>query len=324
MEQQLVERTGIPFQAIPAAGVHGVGLRALPGNLAKLVRGVFASRRILHDFQPDVLFFTGGFVAAPMAVAGFKRPTALFVPDIEPGLALKFLARFADLITVTSSASSRYFSRTRRLACTGYPLRPALSAWSRKEAYSHFGLQAGIPTLLITGGSKGARSINQAVLNVLPSLLEIAQVIHITGTLDEQLAADAARQLPESLQTRYHFMPYLHEMGAALAAADLALSRAGASVLGEYPFFGLPAVLVPYPYAWRYQKLNADYLAERNAAVVLPDSSLAANLLNVLQQLLLDKARLSEMSASSRSLARPAAANEIASHLVRLAGGHTS
>ena len=126
MEEELVKREGIAYRSVPAAGVHGVGLRALPGNLAKLTRGVFESRRILRNFKPDVLFFTGGFVAAPMALAGRNIPTVLYVPDIEPGLALKFLSNFADVVTVTASSSKKYFSHPVRLTVTGCPLRADL------------------------------------------------------------------------------------------------------------------------------------------------------------------------------------------------------
>jgi UDP-N-acetylglucosamine--N-acetylmuramyl-(pentapeptide) pyrophosphoryl-undecaprenol N-acetylglucosamine transferase len=110
-------------------------------------------------------------------------------------------------------------------------------------------------------------------------------------------------------------------MGAALAVADLVLSRAGASTLGEYPLFGLPAVLVPYPYAWRYQKVNADFLAERNAAVVLQDESLNEKLLTVLKDLLSNRPKLETMRAAAKKLSYPNAAAVIASQLVELAGG---
>ncbi len=316
-----MKRAGIPYRSIPAAGVHGVGLRALPGNVAKLARGVLASRRILHEFKPDALFFTGGFVAAPMALAGMNIPTALYVPDIEPGLALKFLSRFADVITVTADDSRKFFPNSKRIVLTGYPLRADLSNWSREKAFSHFGLDASLPTLLVTGGSKGARSINMALLKNLRDLLGVAQIIHITGSLDWDTVEKSAQELPAELKSRYHIMPYLHEMGAALAAADLVLSRAGASTLGEYPLFGLPAVLVPYPYAWRYQKVNADYLAERNAAVVLQDELLNEKLLEVLKGLLLDKNKLETMRVAARKLSHPDAAAMIASQLLELAGG---
>jgi len=329
MEEELVKRAGIPYRSIPAAGVHGVGLCALPGNVAKLTRGVLASRRILREFKPDVLFFTGGFVAAPMALAGMSIPTALYVPDIEPGLALKFLSRFADVIIVTADDSRKFFQGSKRIVLTGYPLRADLSNWSREKAFSHFGLaqppvgDASLPILLVTGGSKGARSINMAVLKHLSELLGVAQVIHITGSLDWEAVEKAAQELPAQLKSRYHIMPYLHEMGAALAAADLVLSRAGASTLGEYPFFGLPAVLVPYPYAWRYQKVNADFLAEHSAAVVLQDELLNEKLSIILKDLLPNKNKLKTMRVAAKKLSRPDAAAVIAGQLVELAGGQT-
>ena len=315
-----MKRAGISYNSIPAAGVHGVGLRALPGNITKLTRGVMESRRILRDFHPDVLFFTGGYVAAPMAFAGRATPTLLYVPDIEPGLALKFLSRFADCIAVTVPDSKKYFSKPEKITITGYPLRADLASWSRDKATQHLGLSSNLPTLLIFGGSKGARSINMAVLKHIKSLLEMAQVVHITGNLDWSTIEAAYKQLPEALSKHYHIMPYLHEMGAALAAANLAVSRAGASTLGEYPFFGLPAILVPYPFAWRYQKVNAEYLAERGAAVILQDELLEKNLLVVTKSLLDHPNKREAMRAAMQSLASPNAADAIASQLFKLAG----
>lgn len=320
MEEQLVNRAGISYRSIPAAGVHGVGLRALPGNITKLTRGVFASRKILREFKPNLLFFTGGFVAAPMALAGRNIPTVLYVPDIEPGLAIKFISRFADSIAVTTPDSNKYFPRSQRIILSGYPLRADLSNWSREKATQHFGLDTNKPTLLVTGGSKGARSINMAVLKHLKQLLQITQIIHVTGSLDWSLVEKAMNELPDAIKSCYHAMPYSHEMGAALAAADLVVSRAGASTVGEYPFFGLPAVLVPYPYAWRYQKVNADFLAQRNAAVILQDDVLEDKLLVVISDLLFNKHKLEAMQAAMKKISRPNAANVIASQLVELAG----
>lgn len=323
MEEDLVKRAGIPYRSVPAAGVHGVGLRALPGNLAKLTRGVLESRRILKDFKPDVLFFTGGYVAAPMAIAGRNLPIVLYVPDIEPGLALKFLGYFADVITVTAPDSRKFFSHPERIVHTGYPLRPGLSNWSREKAISYFGLDSSLPTLLVTGGSKGARSINMAVLKHLNELLDMTQIIHITGQLDHEIISQKAEKLPVQKKSRYHVMPYLHEMGAALSAADLVLSRAGASSIGEYPFWGLPAVLAPYPYAWRYQKVNADYLAERNAAIILQDELLNDKLLAVIKDLLTNENIRDAMRTAMKNLSLPNAAEAIASQLVKLAGDET-
>jgi undecaprenyldiphospho-muramoylpentapeptide beta-N-acetylglucosaminyltransferase len=318
MEARLVERVNVPFKSIPAAGVHGVGLRQLPGNMVKLARGVAASRRILREFQPDVLFFTGGYVAVPMALAGWRIPTALYVPDIEPGLALKTLARFADRIAVTAEDSERYFKRRSRLTCTGYPTRPGLGKWSRKEARQLLSLKDDAPVLLVVGGSKGARSLNKAVLAHLPELLEMVQLVHISGELDWPEVEARGKELDHP---RYHVHPYLHEeMGAALSAADLALSRAGASTLGEYPLFGLPSILVPYPYAWRYQKVNADHLVKNGAAVMVEDARLAEELLPTVKNLLQEPARLESMRRAVKALARPQAAFAIGSLLLDLAG----
>ncbi|MEW6504625.1 MAG: undecaprenyldiphospho-muramoylpentapeptide beta-N-acetylglucosaminyltransferase [Chloroflexota bacterium] len=320
MEKDLVSRQQIPFRGIPAAGVHGVGVRALPGNLLRLARGMLASRRILREFQPDVLFFTGGYVAVPMALMAIPRKSLLYVPDIEPGLALKTLARFADCIAVTAEESRKFFSPGKRIVVTGYPVRPELMKWDRQAGRAWFGINEQERVLLVFGGSKGARSINQAVWSALPKLIESMHVIHVTGQNDWQVGEDQRAKLPANLLPRYHVYPYLHEeMGAALAAADLAVCRAGASTLGELPWFGLPAVLVPYPYAWRYQKVNAEYLASHGAAVVIENQNLAGQLLPVVTELITNESRLAAMRSALRDLAQPRAAERIAGLLRELA-----
>jgi UDP-N-acetylglucosamine--N-acetylmuramyl-(pentapeptide) pyrophosphoryl-undecaprenol N-acetylglucosamine transferase len=319
MEARLVERANVPFKTIPAAGIHGVGLKMLPGNVFRIVRGFFASRRILHEFKPDVLFFTGGYVAVPMALAGMRVPTALYVPDIEPGMALKTLARFADKIAVTAQDSFRYFRHSDRLILTGYPTRADLGKWTRSDARRLLGLTSEAPVLLVLGGSKGARSINNAVLSNLSTLLERTQIIHITGELDWPDVEAKTKKLTGVPATRYHAFPYLHEeMGAALAAADLALSRAGASTLGEYPLFGLPAVLVPYPHAWRYQKVNADTLVHGGAAIMLEDNKLSDKLLSTVSDLLSQPKKLASMRDAMKRFSHPEAAAEIAHVIIEL------
>ncbi|MGZ6346224.1 MAG: UDP-N-acetylglucosamine--N-acetylmuramyl-(pentapeptide) pyrophosphoryl-undecaprenol N-acetylglucosamine transferase [Anaerolineales bacterium] len=319
MEAQLVARANVPFKTIPAAGIHGVGLKSLPGNIARLVRGYFASRRILHEFNPDVMFFTGGYVAVPIAIAGRRIPMVLYVPDIEPALALKTLARFADKIAVTSPDSFRYFKHPDRLVLTGYPTRPELAKWTRSAGHKTLGLSEDLPVLLVFGGSKGARSINEAVLSNLPTLLELVQIIHITGELDWSRVEARAKEITSVHANRYHVFPYLHDdMGAALAASDLVISRAGASALGEYPLFGLPAVLVPYPYAWRYQKVNADSLVQQGAAIMLEDDKLSDQIVFVVSDLLGQPIKLASMRNSMQRLSRQEAASEIANQLFAL------
>ena len=269
MEADLVKRAGMPYTAVPAAGVHGVGLRALPGNLVRLARGTLASRRILKQFQPHVILFTGGYVAVPMAVAaGRKIPSLLFVPDIEPGLALKTLARFASVHRRLHRKVAHLLQRLSR-AHGGHrlPHPPRAGRLGSRQRAPPPWIEPGGKVLLVTGGAKARARSTAHWRPPFPSCLRKPQIIHLTGQLDWPKMEAAARSLSPELAARYHAMPYLHEMGAALAAADLVVSRAGASSLGEYPLFGLPAVLVPYPYAWRYQKVNADYLERAGAAL---------------------------------------------------------
>ncbi len=317
MESELIARANLPYRGIRAAGVHGISIRQLPGNLVKLWQGYKQAKQILKDYKPDVLMFTGGYVAIPMALAGLKIKTLLFVPDIEPGLALKTLARFSDKIAVSVEDSRRFFSKKEKIEVTGYPLRQDLTKWTKADALAYFGFSSDKPVILFTGGSSGARSINKAVVAILGDLLKRYQVIHLTGHLDWETVKTATANLPQN----YQAFPYLHEMGAAYAAADLVVSRAGASVLGEYPFFGLPAILVPYPYAWRYQKVNADYLVEREAAVLLEDQYLQTHLLAQIDSLLEDEARLQHMRRAMKVLAQPQAAERIASLLYEMAEG---
>lgn len=322
MEARLVERAGIPFRSIPAAGVHGVGLKRLPGNLSAILRGIRASEAILTEFKPDVLFFTGGYVAVPMALAGWGVPSLLFVPDVEPGLALKTLSYFARRITVSTEGSRQFFPKKGNVHVTGYPVRPELAHWRKALGRQRLGVAGEKPILLVVGGSKGARSINMAVLAHLDSLLEQVEIIHLTGELDWPTVESAREKLPAEKAQRYYAYPYLHDdMGAALSAADLAVSRAGASVLGEFPLFGLPVILVPYPYAWRYQKVNAEMLTQRGAALMIEDAKLKSGLALTVEKLLETPEKLDAMRAAMASLRAPEAATDIARHLVELAGG---
>jgi UDP-N-acetylglucosamine--N-acetylmuramyl-(pentapeptide) pyrophosphoryl-undecaprenol N-acetylglucosamine transferase len=244
----------------------------------------------------------------------------LYVPDIEPGMAIKAIARFSDRISLTVEESSRFFPDHPRKVVTGYPLRPGLNSWTVSEAREFFALKEEMPVLLVLGGSKGARSINQAVSAALPALLAELQVIHITGKLDWQMIEQSRASLTTDQLNRYRPYSYLHEeIGAAFRLADLVITRAGASTLGELPAFGLPAILVPYPYAWRYQRVNASYLVRRGAAIQIEDAQLAAQIAPRVHDLISDKEQLQKMSSAMHSLAKPDAAINIARLLRELA-----
>ena len=326
VEESLTARAGIPFEGISAAGLRGKNPREVLGGLRALGQGFGQARRLISTFQPDVLFVTGGYVCAPVTLAARLAgvPVLIYLPDIEPGLAIKSLARFADRVAVTATPATKHF-RAGQAVVTGYPVRRELVQRDQAGARARLGLSVeddGLPVLLAFGGSQGAHSINQAVSDGIEELLNVAQVIHISGQRDAEWTRARQASLPESLRGGYHLYAYLHEkMADALLGADLVVSRAGASTLGEFPAAGLAAVLVPYPYAGAHQWANARYLAEAGAAITIADADLGTDLIPNLRDLLTDHDRRATMERAARALARPDAAQSIAALLVNL-GSH--
>lgn len=315
--------------------MHGLAPWHKARNLIKLMQGWRAAYRLGRRERPAALFATGGYASVPVALAAWtlRTPILVYLPDIEPGWTVRFIARLATRVAVTVEDSRAYFppsvppnnggdERGGKVVVTGYPVRAEFHShlFGRTEARAALGLALDEPVLLVLGGSRGARSLNQALGGELERILELTQVVHVSGELDWPWVSERREALPAALKARYHAFSYLHEeMGPALAAADLAVCRAGASTLGELPFFGLPAVLVPYPHAWRYQRVNAEYLTGRGAAVVLEDGRLHEELLPTVSHLLGDRAALGEMAGRMRALARPDAAAHLAGELLTLA-----
>ncbi|MBE9508335.1 MAG: undecaprenyldiphospho-muramoylpentapeptide beta-N-acetylglucosaminyltransferase [Chloroflexi bacterium] len=320
VEEQLVARAGLRFVGVLAGGLHGLAPRQAARNLIKLMRGWWGAYRLGRRERPAALFATGGYATVPVALAAWvlRVPILIYLPDIEPGWAVRFLACLAARVSVTVEDSRSYFP-AHKVVVTGYPVRAEFHGLGRAEARASLGLEPDAPVVLVMGGSRGASGINQPFGEVLEQVLELAQVVHVSGQLGWAGVQERREGLPEMLKACYHAFPYLHEMGQALAAADLAICRAGASTLGELPFFGLPAVLVPYPHAWRYQQVNAEWLVGRGAAVRLDEERLGDELSPTLHRLLDDRASLMEMAERMRALARPDAAARLASELLALA-----
>jgi len=338
MEETLVPRAGLQLATIPAGPLVGVPLGTRLRSAVKMARGFGAALGHIGRFRPAVLFITGGYVAAPVALAARARrvPIVIYLPDVEPGSTIRAVVPLARRVACTTDGSRAYVP-SEKMVVTGYPVRPdirAARALSREEALARFDLRPGRPTLFVFGGSRGARAINQALMAVLPQLLAEAQVIHVSGTLTWPEVEANAATLPAELQPFYRPYAYLHEeMGPAFRAADLVIARAGASMLGECPAFGLPSVLVPLAFAWRYQKVNADYLTERGAAIQLTDATLPQQLLPTVRALLFSSGdgrhgdgrnRLASMSAAAAALDRPAAAADLARLIAESAAGGES
>lgn len=324
MEAELVQKEGLAFQGIASGPLRGRRPWETAWNILKIGMGLGQALALISRFKPDVILATGGYVCVPVVVAGWMRgvPSLVYLPDLAPGMAVKFLSHFATRIAVSFDETTHYFPAN-KVTVTGYPVRPQLTIVNRDEGRTRLGLPADAKVVLLLGGSRGATSINNAVAESLTPLLEMANVVHICGGekgVFEQLES-RRDDLDSRLQERYHLYPYLHrEMGCALAAANIVVSRAGASVMGEYPAFALPSVLVPYPHAGAHQELNAHYLVNHGAAVRLGDEELRqGRLLEVLRSLIEDETRLAEMSKKAKQLARPNAAEAIGNQLQDLA-----
>ena len=314
LERPIVEKTGMPFYAVEAGAVRGRSPFSAAIGLARTLRGVSQSREIIRRFRPHVVLATGGFVCVPVVLAArlSRVPAVVYLPDLRPGWAVRLLARVATAVGV-SFEEVRPYIPSRRVVVTGYPVRPELLSWTRSDARKSLGIPDDAPVTLVIGGSRGARTLNQAVGRDLAPLLERAWLIHATGQ-QHFSALDAERsRLPDSLRERYLLFPYLDsELAPAMASATLVIARSGASVLGELPAVGAPGVLVPGPFAGAHQRLNADFLASRGAAVVVDDEAAQHGaLVTEALVLLSDLPRVEQMARCAQSLARPDAARAL-------------
>ena len=324
IEEELARRAGIAFSAIATGQVRGRAPWIAMANLWRMRRGAAQCREILCDFRPDVVFMTGGYVAAPVAWAAWRAhvPVLIYLPDVTPGEAIRWTSRLAERVAVSFPEVTHYFGH--KAVVTGYPVRSELLTTDRQAARAALGLPSDLPVLLVMGGSRGARSINRALEGALPALLPRCQVVHVSGELDWPEVSKIAGRLPEQFAKRYRAYPYLHEMPLAFAAANLVIARAGAATLGEFPAVGLPSILAPYPYSGQHQDANAAYLADRGAALVLQDGELGSRLAATVLGLLDAPERMAQMAQAASALARPDAAANIAQELRQLAATYHS
>ena len=309
-ERTVAVEARIPYRVIPAAQLRGRSPFRMARGALNLLRGTRATSRWLAVDQPAAVFATGGYAAAPVGRAAKRAriPLVLFLPDVQPGWAVRYMQRSAATVACSVERSLDHLPR-RKSVVTGYPVRRQFSEATREEGIRRFALDPALRTLLITGGSQGAHQINLVVHQALRRLLERVQIIHICGPNEEQWLTRERERLPDWQRERYHLHAYTEEMAWAMAAADLAVTRAGASIFGELPATALPAVVIPL--AASDQHVNAAYLAELGAALAL-DASAIDELESLISDLLHDDARLEAMAEAMRGLARPNAATRIA------------
>jgi UDP-N-acetylglucosamine--N-acetylmuramyl-(pentapeptide) pyrophosphoryl-undecaprenol N-acetylglucosamine transferase len=272
--------------------------------------------------RPAAIFTTGGYVAIPtlLAATAMRIPSVLWEGNVVPGRSVRFVAARATVLAVSHPETATALAHPRAYV-TGTPIR-ALGGIDVDEARERFGGRSGERILLVFGGSQAVRRINDAVLEALPRLVERVRVVHVTGEGAYAAAIAAREALPQDKRDRYRPYPFLHDdMTAALAAADLAVGRAGASTLAEAAAFALPTAIVPYPHAAGHQRRNAEAFAEAGAAILVEDEDFDADRLVEVAGLLADPARHAEMSAAARELARPHAADAVADLVLAVALG---
>ncbi len=276
--------------------------------------------------RPAAIFTTGGYVAIPVLLAAepLGIPVLLWEGNVVPGRSVRAIARFADVVAVSFAATCSALERAGRdrpCYLTGTPIRDTREI-DREAARERLGVPRGARLLLVFGGSQAVRRLNAAVAEALPRLVERTHVVHVTGDAAYAAALAGRERLPAELRDRYRPYPFLRdEMLDALAAADLVVGRAGSSTLAEATAFGLPLVVVPYPHASGHQRANAEALVEAGAARLVDDERFDATALLDAATLLDDPAEHLRMSAASRELGRPAAADVVAGILIALAEG---
>ena len=313
LEGTIVPGAGIPLRRLLLRSLRSAGRDAhLLLDPIRLGLSVPQALVLLLAHRPTAIFTTGGYVAIPtMLVARLLRiPTVLWDGNVVPGRSVRLVARWATVVAVSHQETVEALGHPEGRV-TGTPIRH-LGIIDVDAARGRFGGRPGERILLVFGGSQAVRRINDAVAGALPRLVERVRVIHVTGEAGYGPAIASRAALPEPLRDRYRPFPFRPAaLTAALAAAALAVARAGAAPLAEAAAFALPMAIVPYPHAAGHQLRNAEAYVASGAAVLIEDEAFDADRLVEVAGLLSDPARHALMSAAAREAARPGAASAV-------------
>jgi UDP-N-acetylglucosamine--N-acetylmuramyl-(pentapeptide) pyrophosphoryl-undecaprenol N-acetylglucosamine transferase len=307
IEAKTITSYGMRFAAIPATPLYTEQVWRNWKLPLVLGAALWQSWRLIDRFKPDVVFGTGGYVSVPLiTAAGLARlPIVLQEQNLMPGRATRMLARFARQVATAYPESSRYLPASKTVL-TGTPVRTEF--WRRRERFP-----AQPRTILVLGGSQGAHRVNHAVAEAVPWLLDRPDVaiMHQTGPreIDAMQAVKAA--LPAAVAGRYQPFAFANDLADRIRAADLVISRAGASTLSEVSAIGIPMVLIPYPFAGGHQRLNVAPYESAGGAIVIPDEEADGRLRGVVSSILDEPARYRKMVEAMRGLGRPYAAEEV-------------
>jgi UDP-N-acetylglucosamine--N-acetylmuramyl-(pentapeptide) pyrophosphoryl-undecaprenol N-acetylglucosamine transferase len=316
LEAKLVPQHGFRLHTIPGTGFRRMGALGRARFFASFARGSIAALRLVGSWRPDVVVATGGYASltAGLAAALLRRRLLVQEQNSIPGHTNRLLGRMAREVHVAFPGTEKWFKRNVQL--TGNPLREAILHPPAKLT----DLPQGVPVVLVVGGSRGARSINNAVADAIPRVAAARRVFWLwqTGELDHARLAPVWEGKPD-----VRVSAYVNDMAAALVSASLLVCRAGAMTLAEITALGKAAILVPFPGAVDdHQTANARALVDAGAAVLVPDAELTGErLARLVQELLDDPARLARMGEASARFARPDATKELAAAVERQARG---
>ncbi len=326
VDKRILDKAGFAYTTLPATGLYFDPRRLLQFGTT-FRRSYQQARAMIGDVSRAVVIGAGGFVAAPVCLAGHRLgvPVALFNVDIVAGRANRLSARWADEVFVQFEEAGGQFKGPQvRVHVVGCPLRSDFGRPQPVRAATDIGLEADKKVLLVTGASSGSANINEAMGLLLARLERFAdawQVVHLTGLDNHRTMATRY----EGVRISHKVLDYYDRMADLLAAADLVVGRSGAVSVAEYAVAGVPSLCLPYPYHKdRHQYLNAGKLVEAGAAVIVddvPDSQdRAERLWQKLEGLMADNERRCRMAEACRQVARPQAAADIAQRLLDMAG----
>lgn len=326
LEADIIPREQIPFVTLDISGFERHLTMKNFVVAGKAFKAVVKARNIVKNFKPDVAIGTGGYVCGPilMAASLMGIPALIQEQNAIPGVTNKILARFVNKIAVGYKRALSYFPEN-KVVFTGNPIRDDILLSTRNEGLMEFSLDTTKKTILVSGGSRGAHSINKAMFEVHKHFANNyrVQIMHVTGKNEYDFVKNGLADLGVNLDKADNLAvyPYLYDMPKALAATDIAVFRAGATSLAELTARGVPAVLIPYPFAAEnHQEFNARELEKNGAAKVILNRELTGEkLINVLEEMLASENRLQEMVEASRNMGKPSAALAIAEIVVDLA-----
>lgn len=277
IEARVLPREGLPVRFITAGKIKGMDLLSIAKTGVRMPQSLFQSVRLLKSFRPDVVVGIGGYTSGPVGFASWmlKIPLIIIEPNSFPGLANRLLGKIANVVVLSFPGSNQAgFFPQAKIVLTGPIVRKGLDQGDRDRAVKEFKLDSGKFTILVFGGSGGAHAINMAMKEAAQFLNKRrVQILHQTGERDHDEVSSAYQTT--GLSSRV--LPYIYDMAAAYAVADLVVSRSGATTVAELAFCGKRAVLVPFPFAAdNHQEYNAKALAARGAAEVILQKDLRA------------------------------------------------